>query len=113
MVLRLVRVGGAATALLGERAIPETISYPCSTDRSQTVCEAFEAVCRKNKKFLDDVLAGSRLMSAVDDMREIERAARDFLQHRIDVKSARVEALCNGESLPLFAGEEPDEADTN
>jgi transcriptional regulator with XRE-family HTH domain len=82
-------------------------------NRSRTVTEAFEAVCRKNKKFLDEVLAGSRLLSAVDEMRESERAARDFLRHRLDVKQERIDAMCRGESLPLFAGEERDAEDAD
>jgi hypothetical protein len=77
----------------------------------RAVCEAFDTVCRKNVRFSEEVLAGSRLSSAVDELRDIERSAREFVQHRQDLKSERVRELVAGKSMPLFGEEDQADAD--
>jgi transcriptional regulator with XRE-family HTH domain len=64
--------------------------------------EAFDTVCRKNRKFQDDVLAGSTLQRAMDEVNTSINNARNFMRRRAAIIDARTEAACDGQSYPLF-----------
>lgn len=70
---------------------------------SQTV-ETFDMVCRRNKKFENEIRGGAALQAAIDESRAALMRAKKFMEHRYALVYVRTEALAENQSYPLFEG---------
>src|SRR5471030_1675508 len=70
--------------------------------KAQRAIDSYETVCLRNKRFENDVLAGSTLARAMDALQRTLLAAKKFMERRADLVQARTAAMSEGNTYPLF-----------
>lgn len=69
---------------------------------ANTMLEAFDKVCRRNKKFINDIAGGSTLQNAVDDNHAVALDVKRFMDRRANLVTARTQAFTKDRKYPLL-----------